>query len=97
MKFPIQEKFKLSDGFIEKYKEIKPKFGFGGLGEFVFFRTYSRLKEDGKNEAWFENPLPTPPDIQTKPYFFAKKRNFHQLDPAHLPFLSSMHIELRYI
>lgn len=54
MKFPIEEKFKLSDGFIEKYKNIKPNFGFGGLGEFVFMRTYSRLKEDGKNEAWYE-------------------------------------------
>jgi len=54
MKFPIQEKFKLSEGFIEKYKSQKPKFGFGGLGEFVFMRTYSRQKEDGKNEAWWE-------------------------------------------
>ena len=54
MKFPIEQTFKLSDGFIEKYKSIKPNFGFGGLGEFVFMRTYSRLKEDGKNEAWFE-------------------------------------------
>ena len=54
MQFPIKEKFKLPEGFIEKYKNQKPKFGFGGLGEFVFFRTYSRLKEDGKNEAWYE-------------------------------------------
>lgn len=54
MKFPIEEKFKLTESFIEKYKTMKPKFGFGGLGEFVFMRTYSRLKEDGKNEAWFE-------------------------------------------
>lgn len=54
MQFPIKEKFKLSEGFIEKYKTQKPNFGFGGLGEFVFMRTYSRLKSDGKNEAWFE-------------------------------------------
>ena len=54
MKFPIQEKFKLSEGFIEKYKTLKPNFGFGGLGEFVFMRTYSRLKADGQNEAWYE-------------------------------------------
>jgi len=54
MQFPIKEKFKLSEGFIERYKAQKPKFGFGGLGEFVFMRTYSRLKADGKNEAWFE-------------------------------------------
>ena len=45
MKFPIEQRFKLSDTFIEKYKNIKPNWGFGGLGEFVFLRTYSRLKE----------------------------------------------------
>lgn len=54
MKFPIQESFKLSEGFISQYKGVKPNWGFGGLGEFVFMRTYSRLKPDGKNEAWFE-------------------------------------------
>lgn len=54
MKFPIEQRFKLSEGFIERYKSIKPKFGFGGLGEFVFMRTYSRLRENGKNEAWYE-------------------------------------------
>ena len=54
MKFPIEQKFKLTDGFIEKYKTIKPKWGFGGLGEFIYMRTYSRIKIDGKNEDWFE-------------------------------------------
>jgi len=54
VKFPIQQTFKLSNSFIDTYKSVKPKFGFGGMGEFVFLRTYSRLKEDGKNEAWFE-------------------------------------------
>ena len=55
MKFPIEQRFKLTDSFIEKYKDEKPKFGFGGLGEFVFMRTYSRVKpQDGKNEAWYE-------------------------------------------
>lgn len=46
--------FKLSDNFLNKYKKKQPPFGFGGLGEFVFYRTYSRQKEDGKNEAWWE-------------------------------------------
>lgn len=54
MQFPIKERFKLSDSFVEKYKEVKPPFGFNGLGEFVFVRTYSRIKEDGKNETWWE-------------------------------------------
>ena len=48
------EKFTLSDNFIDKYKRKKPPFGFNGLGELVYMRTYSRIKEDGKNEKWWE-------------------------------------------
>ena len=48
------EKFKLSEGFINKYKRKKPPFGYNGLGELVYMRTYSRVKEDGKNERWWE-------------------------------------------
>lgn len=54
MKFPIKEKFELSQSFLENYKNIKPNWGFDGLGEFVFMRTYSRLREDGKNETWHQ-------------------------------------------
>ena len=39
---------------MSKYRDIKPNFGFDGLGEFVFYRTYSKIKEDGTNEAWWE-------------------------------------------
>ena len=48
------EKFTLSENFINKYKRKKPPFGFNGLGELVYMRTYSRIKEDGKNERWWE-------------------------------------------
>ena len=48
------EKFKLSEKFIEKYKRKKAPFGFNGLGELVYMRTYSRIKQDGKNERWWE-------------------------------------------
>ena len=48
------EKFKLSENFINKYKRKKAPFGFNGLGELVYMRTYSRIKEDGKNERWWE-------------------------------------------
>ena len=48
------KKFSLSDNFIEKYKTKKPPFGFNGLGELTYFRTYSRLKEDGQKEQWWE-------------------------------------------
>ncbi len=47
-------KFKLSDSFVSKYKTIKPPFGFNGLGELVYLRTYSRIKENGQNEQWYE-------------------------------------------
>lgn len=49
-----EKKFKLSDKFIEKYQKVKPPFGFNGLGELVYMRTYSRIKEDGSNEQWWE-------------------------------------------
>ena len=48
------EKFQLSENFINKYKRKRPPFGFNGLGELVYMRTYSRIKEDGKNERWWE-------------------------------------------
>ena len=50
----MMEKFQLSENFINKYKRKKPPFGFNGLGELVYMRTYSRIKEDGKNERWWE-------------------------------------------
>ena len=46
--------FTLSDNFIEKYKRKRVPFGFNGLGELVYMRTYSRIKDDGKNEMWWE-------------------------------------------
>ena len=46
--------FKLSENFINKYKRRKAPFGFNGLGELVYMRTYSRIKENGKNERWWE-------------------------------------------
>ena len=40
----------LPEEFLDKYKENKPDWGYNGLGEIVYKRTYSRLKEDGTNE-----------------------------------------------
>ena len=48
------ERFKLSENFVSKYKRKKPPFGFNGLGELVYMRTYYRIKENGKNERWWE-------------------------------------------
>lgn len=50
----LSSKFKLPENFVEKYRHKKPDFGFNGLGEIVFMRTYSRIKDNGLNEEWFE-------------------------------------------
>ncbi|KNE68712.1 ribonucleoside-triphosphate reductase, adenosylcobalamin-dependent [Allomyces macrogynus ATCC 38327] len=46
--------FKLTDAFLAKYANVPPPFGFDGLGELVYYRTYSRLKPNGENEQWYE-------------------------------------------
>jgi ribonucleoside-triphosphate reductase len=38
--------FRLPSEFVDQYRDKKPSFGFNGLGEFVFRRTYSRDGED---------------------------------------------------
>jgi adenosylcobalamin-dependent ribonucleoside-triphosphate reductase len=46
--------FHLSKEFVDQYREKQAPFGFNGLGEVVYRRTYSRLKNDGSNkhEEW---------------------------------------------
>jgi ribonucleotide reductase alpha subunit len=45
----------LSDEFIAKYKAQTPPWGFGGLGEIVFLRTYSRkIEGTERNESFIE-------------------------------------------
>ncbi|KAJ2498646.1 hypothetical protein GGH96_004147 [Coemansia sp. RSA 1972] len=46
--------FSLDPDFVASYAQVKPPFGFNGLGEIVYRRTYSRLKPDGTREQWFE-------------------------------------------
>ena len=51
--------FRLVEDFITKYSETPAPFGFtdaGGnsLGEITFIRTYSRVKDDGTKEKWYE-------------------------------------------
>lgn len=46
--------FRLSKTFVDSYADRQPPFGFNGLGELVYLRTYSRLKDDGSQERWHE-------------------------------------------
>ncbi|KAJ1943176.1 hypothetical protein EC988_006303, partial [Linderina pennispora] len=47
-------KFALDKDFVASYRSVAPPFGFNGLGELVYRRTYSRLKADSTREKWFE-------------------------------------------
>lgn len=51
MSFVI-ERFALDSDFVEGLRRRQPEFGFNGMGEVVFHRTYSRRKEDGSQEGW---------------------------------------------
>ena len=45
----------LSQSFVDSYKNKQAPWGFGGLGEIVYLRTYSRhVEELGRNETWPE-------------------------------------------
>ncbi len=46
--------FRLDESFVGKYKNTPPPWGFGALSEITYLRTYSRIKEDGTNEQWWE-------------------------------------------
>lgn len=45
----------ISSDFVSKYASQTPPWGFGGMGEIVYLRTYSRsIPELGRNETWPE-------------------------------------------
>lgn len=48
----VTERFQLPESVIENLYSRTPQFGFDGLGEIVYLRTYSRLKADGTQEIW---------------------------------------------
>lgn len=49
--------FKLSQQFKSQYSGKNPVFGYNGLGEATYYRTYSRIKEDGTKEKFFDTAL----------------------------------------
>ena len=44
----------LDQAFVDSYSLKQAPWGFNGLGEIVFLRTYSRKKENGNAETWVE-------------------------------------------
>lgn len=50
----VTERYTLPQETIDALEMQTPKFGFDGLGEIVYLRTYSRLKADGTQEVWHD-------------------------------------------
>eukprot|EP00831_Metopus_contortus_P067646 TRINITY_DN60380_c0_g1_i1.p2 TRINITY_DN60380_c0_g1~~TRINITY_DN60380_c0_g1_i1.p2 ORF type:complete len:130 (+),score=26.44 TRINITY_DN60380_c0_g1_i1:78-467(+) len=50
----FQMMFALDKEFVETFRDKPTSFGFNGLGEIAYRRSYSRVKEDGNKEEWFE-------------------------------------------
>lgn len=54
---PEANRFHLAGEHAEVIARLTSEFGFNGLGEVVYYRTYSRLKEDGTSEQWGDTVL----------------------------------------
>ena len=53
----LNVKFELDENNILDYVMKKPNFGFNGVGEFTYLRSYSRLRSDGSKESWYDTVL----------------------------------------
>lgn len=54
---PRAHRFSLDLRHVKAILTPAPKFGFNGFGEAVYYRSYSRTKEDGTQEAWGDTVL----------------------------------------
>ena len=50
----VNEYFFLRDEYVDLLADLEPEFGYDGFGEIVFYRTYSRTKENGGQENWLD-------------------------------------------
>lgn len=48
----VTNRFELQQSTVAELRKLTPPFGYNGFGEFIFYRTYSRLKPDGGQEDW---------------------------------------------
>jgi len=46
--------YQLPREFVARYRDVEPEWKFGALGHLTFYRTYSRIKDNGEKEKWWE-------------------------------------------
>lgn len=53
----VKERFILKKAYRDAIRSKTARFGFGGFGEVTYYRTYSRIKQDGSQEQWSDTVL----------------------------------------
>jgi len=53
----VKERFYLDETYCQELRKKRARFGFGGFGEVVYYRTYSRVKPDGSQEGWTDTVI----------------------------------------
>ncbi|MDQ1326464.1 MAG: hypothetical protein QG564_1589 [Campylobacterota bacterium] len=53
----VKERFYLDETYCLELRKKQTHFGFGGFGEAVYYRTYSRIKPDGAREHWADTVM----------------------------------------
>ncbi len=53
----VTERFELDGEFKQELMKRKADFGFGGFGEVIYYRTYSRKRADGSQERWADTVI----------------------------------------
>lgn len=48
----VKERFILAESTLDELRSMTPDFGYNGFGEFIFWKTYSRTKQNGDQENW---------------------------------------------
>lgn len=48
----VYHRFELARSVQQEIQAMTPRFGYGAFGEAVFYRTFSRIKENGGQESW---------------------------------------------
>ncbi len=48
----VSERFYLQKEHVEAIRKLSPSFGFAGFGEATYYRTYSRIMDNGHQEQW---------------------------------------------
>lgn len=54
---PKENRFELTEDNCKKVREVKYSFGFDGFGETVYYRSFSRKKDDGSSENWHDTVI----------------------------------------